>query len=202
MFKPVASSHHISPACWTVVNSGSAGPTDKMSLLTLEHLRLSCEPLITNRTLGYSAGDVGSVGSAHQAQDVQVSLPSDGLQVSAVSVHSVKIHPRSVDKAACHLYLVVLEAVHHWSVSIRVLDVPEAVHSPVSTVYLQTSLSVLLDSNLGVPPSPPAPRRHPLASTSRMASLVFLGLMKDRGSTPASESCRPRYSLGTKAGSH
>ena len=113
----------------------------------------------------------------------------------------VILHPGSVDKAG-HLYLVVLEAVHHWSVSIRVLDVPEAVHSPVSTVYLQTSLSVLLDSNLGVPPSPPAPRRHPLASTSRMASLVFLGLMKDRGSTPASESCRPRYSLGTKAGSH
>ena len=91
------------------MNSGSAGPTDKMSLLTLEHLRLSCEPLITNRTLGYSAGDVGSVGSAHQAQDVQVSLPGDGLQVSALTVHSVKIHPRCVDKAACHLYLVVLE---------------------------------------------------------------------------------------------
>ena len=70
----------------------------------------------------------------------------------------VILHPGSVDKAG-HLYLVVLEAVHHWSVSIRVLDVPEAVHSPVSTVYLQTSLSVLLDSNLGVPPSPPAPRR-------------------------------------------
>ena len=131
LFKPVASADHISPACWTVVNSGSAGPTDKMSLLTLEHLRLSCEPLVTNRTLGYSAGDVGSVGSAHQAQDVQVSLPSDGLQVSAVSVHSVKIHPRSVDKAAGHLYLVVLEAEHEWSVSIRVLGVP--VHSPVST---------------------------------------------------------------------
>ena len=142
---------NISPADWTVVNSGSAGPTDKMSLLTLEHLRLSCEPLITNRTLGYSAGDVGSVGSAHQAQDVQVSLPGDGLQVSAVSVHSVKIHPRSVDKAACHLYLVVLEAVHHWSVSIRVLDVP--VHSPVSTEQLHTSLAVSsiigLHSNLG-----------------------------------------------------
>ena len=131
LFKPVTSSHHNSPADWTGLNSGSAGPTDEMSLLTLEHLRLSCEPLITNRTLGYSAGDVGSVGSAHQAQDVQVSLPSDGLQVFAVSVHSVKIHPRSVDKAACHLYLVVLEAVHHWSLSIRVLDVP--VHSPVST---------------------------------------------------------------------
>ena len=133
LLSSVTSAHHISPADWTGVNSGSAGPTDEMSLLTLEHLRLSCEPLITNRTLGYSAGDVGSVGSAHQAQDVQVSLPSDGLQVSAVSVHSVKIHPRSVDKAACHLYLVVLEAVHHWSVSIPVLDVPVAVHSPVST---------------------------------------------------------------------
>ena len=107
-----------------------------MSLLTLEHLRLSCEPLITNRTLGYSAGDVGSVGSAHQAQDVQVSLPSDGLQVFAVSVHSVKIHPRSVDKAASHLYLVVLEAVHHWSLSIAVLDALVVVHSPVSTLHL------------------------------------------------------------------
>ena len=115
------------------MNSGSAGPTDEMSLLTLEHLRLSCEPLITNRTLGYSAGDVGGVGSAHQAQDVQVSLSGDGLQVFAVSVHSVKIHPRSVDKAASHLYLVVLEAVHHWSVSIPVLDVPVVVHPPVST---------------------------------------------------------------------
>ena len=93
----------------------------------------------TDRTLRDPAGYVVSVGSAHQAQDVQVSLPSDGLQVSAVSVHSVKIHPRSVDKAACHLYLVVLEAVHHWSVSIPVLDVP--VHSPVSTEQLQTSLS-------------------------------------------------------------
>ena len=72
-----------------------------MSLLTLEHLRLSCEPLITNRTLGYSAGDVGSVGSAHQAQDVQVSLPSDGLKVFAISVHSTV--SRSVDKAACYL---------------------------------------------------------------------------------------------------
>ena len=133
LFKAVASAHHISPADWAGLNSGSTGPTDEMSLLTLEHLRLPCEPLITNRTLGYSAGDVVSVGSAHQAQDVQVSLPGDGLQVSAVSVHSVKIHPRSVDKAACHLYLVVLEAVHHWSVSIRVLDVPVVVHSPVST---------------------------------------------------------------------
>ena len=61
------------------------------------------------------------------------SLPSDGLQVFAVTVHSVKIHPRSVDKAASHLYLVVLEAVHHWSVAIAVLDVPVVVHSPVST---------------------------------------------------------------------
>ena len=50
-------------------------------------------------------------------------LPSYGLQVLAVSLHSVKIHPRSVDKAACYLYLVVLEAVHHWSVSIGVFDV-------------------------------------------------------------------------------
>ena len=131
------------------MNSGSAGPTDEMSLLTLEHLRLSCEPLITNRTLGYSAGDVGSVGSAHQAQDVQVSLPSDGLQVFAVSVHSVKIHPRSVDKAACHLYLVVLEAVHQRSVSVRVLDVP--VNSPILAEYLYNSLfvsSFSLHSNL------------------------------------------------------
>ena len=68
----VASGHHSSPADCTFADSGSAGPTDKMSLLTLEHLRLSCEPLITNRTLGYSAGDVGSVGSAHQVQDAQV----------------------------------------------------------------------------------------------------------------------------------
>ena len=133
LFKSVASAHHISPADWTGVNSGSAGPTDEMSLLTLEHLRLSCEPLITNRTLGYSAGDVGSVGSAQQVQDVQVSLSSDGIKVFAVSVHSVKIHPRSVDKAASHLYLVEPEAVHHWSVSIPVLDVPVVVHSPVST---------------------------------------------------------------------
>ena len=81
LLSSVASAHHISPADWTGLNSGSAGSTDEMSLLTLEHLRLSCEPLITNRTLGYSAGDVGSVGSAHQAQDVQVSLPSDGLKV-------------------------------------------------------------------------------------------------------------------------
>ena len=60
-------------------------------------------------------------------------LPSYGLQMLAVSLHSVKIHPRSVDKAASHLYLVVLEAVHHWSVSNAVLDVPVVVHSPVST---------------------------------------------------------------------
>ena len=70
LFKPLTSAHHIPSACWTVVNSGSAGSTDKMSLLTLEHLRLSCEPLVTNRTLGYSPGDVVGVGSAHQAQDV------------------------------------------------------------------------------------------------------------------------------------
>ena len=127
----MTSAHHSPSTCRTVVNSGSAGPTDKMSLLTLEHLRLSCEPLVTHRTLGYSPGDVVGVGSAHQAQDVQVSLPGDGLQVFAVSVHSVKIHPRSVYKAASHRYLVVLEAIHHWSVSIRVLDVP--VHSSVST---------------------------------------------------------------------
>ena len=55
LLKAVASSHDISPADWTGLNSGSAGPTDEMSLLTLEHLRLSCEPLITNRTLGDSA---------------------------------------------------------------------------------------------------------------------------------------------------
>ena len=70
LLSSVTSAHHSPSARWTVVNSGSAGPTDKMSLLTLEHLRLSCEPLVTNRTLGYSAGDVGGVGSAHQAQDV------------------------------------------------------------------------------------------------------------------------------------
>ena len=67
----------------------------------------------TDRTLRDPAGYVVSVGSAHQAQDVQVSLPSnillnfpiiiklpspgDGLQVLAVSVHGVKIHPRSID---------------------------------------------------------------------------------------------------------
>ena len=94
------------------LNSGSAAATDKMSLLTLEYLRLSCEPLKTNRTLGDPAGDVGGVGSAHQAQDVQVSLPGDGLQVSPISVHSVEIHPRSVDEAAGHLNLVVLQAEH------------------------------------------------------------------------------------------
>ena len=70
-------------------------------------------------------------------------LPCDGLQVSAVSVHSVKIHPRSVDKAACHLYLVVLEAVHHGIVSVRVLDVPVVVHSPVSAKQLHESLIIL-----------------------------------------------------------
>ena len=150
MLSSVASAHHISPADWTGVNSGSAGPTDEMSLLTLEHLRLSCEPLITNRTLGYSALDTVPISSPHHVQDLSqvslprnilvfaiqifsLSLPCDGLQVFAVSVHSVKIHPRSVDKAASHLYLVVLEAVHHWSVSIAVLDVPVVVHSPVST---------------------------------------------------------------------
>ena len=56
LLSSVTSAHHFSPADWTGPNSGSAGPTDEMSLLTLEHLRLSCEPLITNRTLGYSAG--------------------------------------------------------------------------------------------------------------------------------------------------
>ena len=118
----------------------------------------------TDRTLRDPASYVVSVGSAHQAQDVQVSLPGnillnfliklpspgDGLQVLAVSVHGVKIHPRSVDKAARHLHLVVLKAEHHWSVAIPVLDVP--VHSPVSTEQLQASLavsSILLDSNLG-----------------------------------------------------
>ena len=54
----------------------------------------------------------------------------------AVSVHSVKIHPRSVDKAASHLYLVVLKAVHHWGLSIAVLDVLVVIHSPVSTLHL------------------------------------------------------------------
>ena len=103
----------------------------------------------TDRTLRDPAGYVVSVGSAHQAQDVQVSLPSnimlnfliiiiiklpspgDGIQELSVSVHGVKIHPRSVDKAACHLHLVVLQAVHQRSVSVRVLDVP--VHSSVSS---------------------------------------------------------------------
>ena len=75
LFKSDASSHHCSPAGWTVLNFSSAGPTDEMSLLTLEHLRRSCEvlrfePLITNRTLGDSAGDVVSVGSADQVQYV------------------------------------------------------------------------------------------------------------------------------------
>ena len=88
----------------------------------------------TDRTLRDPASYVVSVGSAHQAQDVQVSLPNnillnfliiiklpspgDGLQVLAVSVHGVKIHPRSVDKAACHLYLVVFEAVHQRSLTV------------------------------------------------------------------------------------
>merc|ERR1711981_1499347 len=104
-------------------------------------LRLSSEPLKTNRTFRNPVLDTAPIGSPHHVQDIsQVSLPCDGLQVFAISVHSVKIHPRSVDKAACHLYLVVLEAVHHWSVSTRVLDVP--VHSPVSTEQLQTSLAV------------------------------------------------------------
>ena len=114
----------------------------------------------TDRTLRDPAGDVVSVGSAHQAQDVQVSLPiiimlkfliiiklpspGDGLQVLAVSVHGVKIHPRSVDKAACHFNLVVLQAVHQRSVSVRVLDVP--VNSPILAEYLYNSLSVSEDS--------------------------------------------------------
>ena len=78
LLSSVTSAHHIPPADWTGLNSRSAGPTDEMSLLTLEHLRLSCEPLITNRTLGYSALHAAPVGSPHHAQDLsQVSLPEN-----------------------------------------------------------------------------------------------------------------------------
>ena len=93
LLSSVTSAHHISPACRTVVNSGSAGPTDKMSLLTLEHLRLSCEPLVTNRTLGYSPGDVGGDGSAHQAQDVQVSHRPHRLQGRSPSLWCLETEP-------------------------------------------------------------------------------------------------------------
>ena len=77
----------------TDLHSGPAVSTDKVSLLTLEHLRLSSEPLETNlqiteliktykyqqtdRTLWNSVRNVVSVSSAHQTEEAQVSLPAN-----------------------------------------------------------------------------------------------------------------------------